>query len=71
MERAYDFHELLGCANTINHLAGIEYGDNRLKFNRQHNKQKNIWGTLHPLAKGNLPSTWVITLIFALTMTSS
>jgi hypothetical protein len=55
MEQAYDFHELLGCANTINHLAGIEYGDNGLKFIRQHNKQKNIWGTIHPLAEGQHP----------------
>ena len=42
MERVYNFYELLGCTNTINHLARIEYRDNRLKFNRQHNKQKNI-----------------------------
>jgi hypothetical protein len=55
MERAYDFHELLGCANTINYLARIEYRDNGLKFNRQHNKQKNIWGTLHPLVEGQPP----------------
>jgi hypothetical protein len=33
MERAYDFHELVNCANTLNHLAAIEYGDNGLKFN--------------------------------------
>ena len=26
MERAYDFQELVGCANTVNHLAAIEYG---------------------------------------------
>jgi hypothetical protein len=33
MERAYDFHELVNCANMLNHLAAIEYGDNSLKFN--------------------------------------
>ena len=49
MERAYDFHELLECTNTLNQLAKIEYGENGLKFNRQHNKQKNIWAGLHPL----------------------
>jgi hypothetical protein len=30
MERAYDFHELMNCANTLNHLAAIEYFDNGL-----------------------------------------
>ena len=40
MEHAYDFHKLVGCANTLNHLAGIEYGENGLKFNRQHNSKK-------------------------------
>ena len=49
MERTYDFHKLLECANTLNHLAGIEYMDNGMQFNRQYNKQKNIWATLHPL----------------------
>jgi hypothetical protein len=28
MEREYDFHELVGCANTLNHLSTIKYGDN-------------------------------------------
>jgi hypothetical protein len=32
MERVYDFHELVGCANTLNHLSAIEYGDNGLQF---------------------------------------
>jgi hypothetical protein len=31
LEHAYDFHELLNTANTLNQLAGIEYGNNRLK----------------------------------------
>lgn len=52
MERSYDFHELLGCANTVNHLAAIEYGENGLRFDRVHNKQRNIWAKLHPLGEG-------------------
>jgi hypothetical protein len=54
MERAYDFHELVNCANTLNHLAAIEYGDNGLQFGRVHNKQRNIWGELHPLKEGEV-----------------
>lgn len=52
MERAYDFHELVNCANTLNQLSAIEYGDNGLKFDRVHNKQRNIWAELHPLEEG-------------------
>ena len=51
MERSYDFHELLGCALTVNHLAAIEYGENGLKFDTVHNKQRNIWAKLHPLGE--------------------
>ena len=47
MERAYDFQELLGAANTINHLSQIEYGGNGIKFARVHNKMNNIWAKLH------------------------
>jgi hypothetical protein len=49
MERAYDFNELLGAANTVNHLSQMEYGGNGLKFARAHNKMNNIWGKLHKL----------------------
>ena len=49
MERAYDFQELLGAANTVNHLSQIEYGGNGLKFERAHNKMNNIWAKLHKL----------------------
>ena len=52
MERAYDFHELVGCANTVNQLAAIEYGHNGLQFDRAHNKQCNVWSDLHPLQPG-------------------
>ena len=55
MERAYDFQELVGCANTVNQLAAIEYGENGLQFDRAHNKQRNIWGDLHPLEPGQAP----------------
>jgi hypothetical protein len=51
MERSYDFHELIGCANIVNHLAAIEYGKNGLKFDRAHHKQTNIWAKLHPLGE--------------------
>jgi hypothetical protein len=47
MERAYDFHELVNCANTLNLLTAIEYGNNGLQFARAHNKQRNIWSELH------------------------
>jgi hypothetical protein len=52
MERAYDFHKLIRRANTLNHLAAVEYGTNGLQFGRQHNKQSNIWADLHPLGAG-------------------
>jgi hypothetical protein len=52
MERAYDFHELVNCANTLNQLTAIEYGDNGLQFARVHNKQQNIWYELRPLPEG-------------------
>jgi hypothetical protein len=52
MERAYDFHELVNCANTLNQLSVIEYGANSLQFPRAHNKQHNIWDELHPLQEG-------------------
>jgi hypothetical protein len=52
MERAYDFQELVGCANTVNQLAAIEYGPNEPQFGRAHTKQCNIWADLHPLEQG-------------------
>ena len=51
-ERAYDFHELVNTANTLNQLSAIEYGENGLRFNKVHNKMENIWAKLHPLAEG-------------------
>jgi hypothetical protein len=32
IERAYDFHKLVNCANILNHLTAIEYGNNGLRF---------------------------------------
>ena len=52
LEKAYDFHELVNTANTINRLAGIEFGENGLQFGRMHNKMKNVWADLHPLVEG-------------------
>ena len=54
-ERAYDFHELLGTANTLNHLSEVEYAENGLKFNKQHNKMENIWAQIHPLGANEGP----------------
>ena len=51
MERAYDFQELLGAANTINRLSHIEYEGNGIKFGRAHNKMTNIWAKLYLLAE--------------------
>ena len=56
MEHDYNFHELVGCANTLNHLSIIEYGGNGLQFGRVHNKQKNIWVELHPPLTGEMKS---------------
>jgi hypothetical protein len=42
MERAYNFHELINCANAVNQLSAVEYGKNRLQFGQAHNKQKNV-----------------------------
>lgn len=52
LERGYDFNELLNTANTLNHLFGIEYGENGLAFGRVHNKMENVWESLHPLEEG-------------------
>jgi hypothetical protein len=41
-KRAYDFQDLVDCANTVNQLAAIEYRPNGLQFGRAHNKQRNI-----------------------------
>jgi hypothetical protein len=56
MERAYDFHELLSCANTLNQLSAIEYGINGLKFGLTHNKMENIWSKLYPLGESEVPA---------------
>jgi hypothetical protein len=48
MERAYNYHELLNCTNKLNLLSAIEYGSYGLQFGQSHNKQENIWTTLHP-----------------------
>lgn len=52
LEIAYDFHELVNCANTLNHLSSIEYGENGLKFGRVHNKMTNIWAEINSLEEG-------------------
>lgn len=53
--RAYDSHQLLSCANTVNHLSAIEYGGNGLQFGSCYNKQENkSWAKLHPLIEGGI-----------------
>jgi hypothetical protein len=52
LERAYDFHEVVGTAHTLNHLSSIEYAENGLQFGRAHKKMENIWHKLHPLQEG-------------------
>jgi hypothetical protein len=37
MECAYDFYELVNCANTFNHVVAIKYGENGVQFGRMHN----------------------------------
>ena len=54
-ERAYDFHELVNIANTLNQLSAIEYVENDLQFKKVHNKMENIWAQLHPLEEGQAP----------------
>lgn len=49
MECAYNFHKLVGIANTLNRLSRFEYSENNLQFERVHNKIENIWEHLHPL----------------------
>jgi hypothetical protein len=51
-ERAYDFHDLVNTANTLNHISATEYGKNGLTFNKQHNKMENVWESLHKLQSG-------------------
>ena len=52
LERAYDFHQLVSNANTLNCLTASEYKENVLKFDKVHNKMKNVWPALHPLQEG-------------------
>lgn len=54
-ERAYDFHQLVNTANTLNRLTALEYKENGLKFGRVHNKMKNVWADLHPLLEDEVP----------------
>ena len=54
-ERAYNFHQLVNTANTLNRLSAAEYKENGLKFGRVHNKMKNVWADLHPLDKLEVP----------------
>jgi hypothetical protein len=50
MECAYDFFELVNCANILNHSATIEYGENGFEFGQVHNKMEVVQvDKLHPL----------------------
>jgi hypothetical protein len=50
MECAYDFFELVNCANILTHIATIEYGENGFEFGQVHNKMEIVQvDKLHPL----------------------
>ncbi len=40
------------CANSLNPIASIEYGENGLQFGQIYNKMENVWVNLHHLQKG-------------------
>jgi len=53
MEHACDFFELVNCANILNHIATIDYGENGFEFGQIHNKMEIVWvDKLHPLQEG-------------------
>jgi hypothetical protein len=52
MEKAYNFHEMINCANVLDQLSIVEYKKNGLKFGHVLNNQKNVWTNLHPLEEG-------------------
>lgn len=54
-KRAFDFHELVNSVNTLNCLAGIEYGANNLQLNCVYNKMKNMWTEDESMAKKKIP----------------
>ena len=55
LERAYDFHELVNTANTLNHISVVEFGKNGLAFKKQHKKMETVWESLHELQAGEEP----------------
>ena len=55
LEYAYDFHELVNTANTLNHISAVEFGKNGLAFKKQHNKMETMWESLHELQAGKEP----------------
>ncbi|KAL2645138.1 hypothetical protein R1flu_012725 [Riccia fluitans] len=52
-ERNYDFEDLLDCANGLNRLAVLEYGEEVVKLSKAHVKQRPLWAELHPLPPGH------------------
>lgn len=40
------------CANSLNPIVSIEYGENGLQFGQIYNKMENVWVNLHHLQKG-------------------
>lgn len=41
-ECAYDFHELVGTTNPLNHISDVEHRKDGLAFKKKHNKMVNI-----------------------------
>jgi len=54
-ERAYNFHQLISIANTLNRLTATKYKDSGLKFRRVNNKMKNVWIDLYLLTTKEVP----------------
>ncbi|KAL2650038.1 hypothetical protein R1flu_018166 [Riccia fluitans] len=52
-ERNYDFGDLVDCANNLDHLAALEYGEEAVKLSKAHLKQRTLWARLHPLPLGH------------------
>lgn len=49
------FSQVDAIVNTVNRMAGVEYGSNKLQFDHVHNKMENVWAAFHPLAPRKEP----------------
>jgi uncharacterized protein YpiB (UPF0302 family) len=58
-ERAYDVHELVNTANTLNYIPTIKYEKDGLAFKSQHDKMENVSEALHKLQLERSDVIWV------------